>query len=282
MLLIGLIFFLFLLVLLWSGIVWIVGKIGKAKGQEQKYRNYTRALGVFIAIATILFFVADEIYTKKQFEQLCKKEAGLKIYKKVDNVDGFLNIMGDNPKNYQQFAKYYQPFKFYENVEYYTNEELKKHYKIKEYYVKKENNQYKIDYFLIMTNKEYIGKGKYKETIVKENNINFENYKIDRYLMNNDKEYLKEENVRPISRYAVLETIQPLDSKFGVSKMVIFDIQDYSIIVEHLVISNGGGKLITTIGDIFYGGSYVGNCGLEQQKFTSPIDFFKQFFQPTV
>ena len=92
MLLIGFIFFLFLLVLLWSGIVWIVGKIGKAKGQEKQYRKYTTYLGVFIAIATILFLIADEIYTKKQFEQLCKKEAGLKIYKTVDNIDGFLYI----------------------------------------------------------------------------------------------------------------------------------------------------------------------------------------------
>ncbi|MBP5790566.1 MAG: hypothetical protein J6W29_10100, partial [Neisseriaceae bacterium] len=88
MLLIGLVFFCFLLVLFWSGIVWIVGKIGKAKGQEQKYRKYTTAVGIFIAVATVLFFIADEIYTKKQFEQLCEKEAGLKIYKTVDNVDG--------------------------------------------------------------------------------------------------------------------------------------------------------------------------------------------------
>lgn len=271
MLLIGLVFFCFLLVLLWSGIVWIVGKIGKAKGQEQKYRKYTTAVGIFIAVATVLFFIADEIYTKKQFEQLCEKEAGLKIYKTVDNVDGFLDI-SDDDDNTKYFDEGLKEFKFYENVD--RNNE----YKIKEYYTKKENNQYIIDYFVVMTKRKYIGKGIYKETLIKENKIYFNNYKINRYSFTDSDEYLKEENIQPRSRYVLLETHQSKLDKFGVYKMVIIDIKDYSIMAEHIVISNGGGKFITFLGDITYGGSYIGNCGLEQGRYISSVSFIKRIF----
>lgn len=274
MLLIGLIFFLFLLVLLWSGIVWIVGKIGKCKGQEKKYKKYTIYLGVFIAVATVLFLIADEIYTKKQFEQLCKKEAGLKIYKKVDNVDGFLH-MSDDYDNPKYFVKDIKKFKFYENMD--RNNE----YKIKEYYTKKENNQYIIDYFIVMTERKYIGKGKYKENLVKESQIDFDDYKINRYSFADNEEYLKEENIQPRSRYILLKTHHSVLNKFGLSKTIIFDIQDYSIMAEYTFIGSGGGKWSHFLGS-FYGGGSAGSCGYEQGKIISSHNLVKQIFQPTV
>ena len=151
MLLIGLVFFCFLLVLFWSGIVWIVGKIGQAKGQEQKYRKYTTYLGVFIAVATILFLVADEIYTKKQFEQLCKKEAGLKIYKTVDNVDGFLtkNISLHEPDMFNY------GYVFIESYDYEKKQQINREYL--------ENNS-------IVKEKNIVPKSKYI-VFEKENNI---------------------------------------------------------------------------------------------------------------
>ena len=271
MLLIGLILFCFLLILFWRGVVAIVGKIGKVKGQEQKYRKYTTYLGVFIAVVTILFLVADEKYTDKQFKQLCEKEAGLKVYKKVGNVDGFLYMS----KSYAfSEPKYFKEFKFYENVD------RNNGYKIKDYYTKKQNNKYIIDYFVVMTERKYIGKGKYKETLIKEDKIYFDNYKIDRYVFTNNDEYSMEENVQPISRYALLETSQSLSDKsdrFSVNKMVIFDTQDYSIMVEHIVIVNGGGRFSHFLGS-FYGGSYVGDCGLEQGRYISPLSLIKRIF----
>ena len=131
-----------------------------------------------------------------------------------------------------------------------------------------------------MTERKYIGKGKYKETLIKEDKIYFDNYKIDRYVFTNNDEYSMEENVQPISRYALLETSQSLSDKsdrFSVNKMVIFDTQDYSIMVEHIVIVNGGGRFSHFLGS-FYGGSYVGDCGLEQGRYISPLSLIKRIF----
>lgn len=263
MLLLGLILFVFLLILFWRGVVWFAGKIGKAKGQEQKYRKYTAYLGIFIAVATILFFIADEIYTKKQFEQLCKKEAGLKVYKKVDNVDGFLYMSDENSN-----PEYYKQFKFYENVD------RENRYKIKEYYTKKQSNKYVIDYFVIMTERKYLGHGKFSETLKKESKINFNDFKIDRYTFVNNEEYSTEENVAPKSRYIFLRIWQRM-KKFGAYKVVIIDKKDYSIVAEKVMLASGGGKFSEFLGS-FYGGSYVGDCGRDKQ------DLIKQIFQSNV
>ena len=135
MLLIGLVFFCFLLVLFWSGIVWLVGKIGKAKGQEQKYRKYTTYLGVFIAVSTVLFLIADEIYAKKQFEQLCKKESGIKIYQKMNNVNGFLtkNISLHEPDMFNY------GYVFIESYDYEKKQQINRDY-FKEDKIVKEKN----------------------------------------------------------------------------------------------------------------------------------------------
>ena len=267
MLMIGLILFVFLLILFWRVVIWFVGTIGAAKGLEEEYRKYTTYLGVFIAVATILFLVADEIYTDKQFKQLCQKEAGLKVYKKVDKIDGFLYL-----SNYIDNPEYYKEFKFYENVD------RSNKYKIKEYYTKKENNQYFIDYFIVMTERKHLGHGKFKETLKKEIKINFNDYKINRYSFSNGEEYLKEENIHPKSRYILLDTDQSLLNKFGLHKNVLVDTDDYSVIAERIFIKSGGGKWSRFLGS-FYGGGVVGRCGLPAM---TPDEFIKRIFQPTV
>ena len=254
MLLIGLILFVFLLILFWRGVVFVVGKIGKAKGQEQKYRKYTTYLGVFIAIATILFFIADEIYTKKQFEQLCKKEAGLKIYKTVGNVDGFL-FFKTFPKisdmstykltkgDYVDFAKFN-----------YIEQEHGYPYELKGYETVNENGIYKINGFIFERNRT----GSPYSKIIKKQ-LDFEKFtgtnrdygyhtefklNVDRSYFNNEEYHfqLVDKQTTPISKYAFIRDGNNGKYDFYYAKSAIIDIDDYSILAESKSFTNYGGK----------------------------------------
>ena len=86
MFIIGLFLFLFFIALLCSGIVWIAGKIGKLKGKEKEYKKYVIRKSILLIIIMLVVLIADEIVARIEFNYICKKQSGIKIYQKANHI----------------------------------------------------------------------------------------------------------------------------------------------------------------------------------------------------
>ncbi|MBQ9601772.1 MAG: hypothetical protein IJR46_07170 [Neisseriaceae bacterium] len=286
MLILGLILFVCLLILFWRGVVWFAGKIGKAKGQEEKYRKYTRFLGIFIAIATVLFFVADEIYTNMQFKQLCKKEAGLKIYKKVGKVDGFLFLKNPNSYRYNLTRDEFNIFSKFKYIEQIYSHSDNYRYNVNKYDIKwyetfYEANSYKVDKF-IFENLYYDSK---KDRYTKRNTDDFKEFIrfVDSYQFNKDSNHFQiiEKNITHKSKYAYMNGGNYGKNGFYYNKSAIIDIDDYSILAERKSFTNYGGKfmhIFSWLGSGYGSPIISGKCG----SGLSFSEFINQILQPTV
>ena len=284
MLLIGLILFVFLLILFWRVVIWFVGTIGAAKGLEEEYRKYTRSFGIFIAVSTVLFFITDEIYTNMQFKQLCKKEAGLKIYKTVDNVDRFL-FLSKYPEiyklsSYELTETYYKSFSKFNYIEQLRQNNLDDYY-IKDYKAKNENNVYKVDFFLL-------SQGNYGQKDIKEyksNLLDFSKLNIGVNYFNKDNHtfQLSDNNVIPNSKYAYIDIdYNKIKTPFQFGKSAIVDINDNSIVSENKYFLNYGGKItriFSWLGSGYGSPIIAGRCGGSGLSYPELIN---QILQPTV
>ena len=243
MLILGLILFVFLLILFWRVVIWFVGTIGAAKGLEEEYRKYTRFFGIFIAVATVLFFIGDEIYTNMQFKQLCKKEAGLKIYKTVSGVDGFLHMSDD----YNGFLDKFGSFNYIERLDGSINKSSSYYnYYLEDFSIKGKDKQYKINQFLFYTREKQFSKSE----IESEEKLDFNKfssktniYKIhhidDRH---HDFELSDKNASMPKSKYIYLGVSLKTKHDFLIKKSAIIDKTDYSVLAEKKNAINYGGK----------------------------------------
>ena len=151
MLIIGLFLFLLFITILCSGIVWIAGKIGKLKGKEKEYKKYVVRKSILITIIMIFVLLADEIVARLEFNSICKKQSGIKIYQTANNVRGFLT------KNVNLPNMFNDGYDFVESYSYLYQDQINRNYLENGNVIEEENIFPKSDYIISEKEKKFFG-----------------------------------------------------------------------------------------------------------------------------